>query len=96
MVYFNSEEGHHVQIGIVSGGTCQSKTEPSIFSRVEDRQTLDFIRQQFWQHVPPSSVEAIEKLRSENKVLNVKYDNLEDKVLGMISKMVILQNDLSK
>ena len=90
LVFFNSEEGHYVQVGIVSGGTCQSNTDPAIFARIEDHQTLEFIRKQFWDHIPPTSVQAIEKLMTENKVLSRRLDDLQGNVLKMMSVMVII------
>ena len=88
LVIFDSEDGHYVQIGIVSGGICQSWTDPSIFARIEDHQTLEFIRKQSWDHIPPNSVKAIKKLMVENKDLTRKYTNLEDKVMEIFTKMV--------
>ena len=88
LVYFDSEEGRYVQVGIVSGGTCQSKSDPSIFARVEDHQTLEFIRKQFWDHIPPSSVKAIDKLMTENKVQSRSLHDLQEKVMDIISTVV--------
>ena len=88
LVYFNSQEGHYTQVGIVSGGTCQSKSDPAIFARIEDHQTLEFIRKQFWDHIPPTSVQAIEKVMAENKVLSRRQDEFEEKFLTIIAEMV--------
>ena len=96
LVFFNSEEGHYVQVGIASGGTCQSKSDPSIFARIEDGETLDFIRQQFGDHIPPTSVQAIEKLiiKSYDELkerflkLEKKVSDLTDKNTALISKIV--------
>ena len=93
LVFFNSEERHYVQVGIVSGGTCQSKSDPAIFARIEDHQTLAFIRKQFWNHIPPTGVKAIEKLMSENKALTRRCADLEEKNKGLESKIVLLENN---
>ena len=87
LVFFNSEERHYVQVGIVSGGTCQSKSDPAIFARIEDHQTLEFIRKQFWDHIPPTGVQAIEKLMSENKSINRNYDELKERFLKLEEKV---------
>ena len=92
LVIFDSEEGHYVQVGIVSGGTCQSWTDPSIIARIEDHQTLEFIRKQSWDHIPPNSVKAIEKLMAENKDFTRKYTDLDEKVTEVISLMVRQNN----
>ena len=34
---------HHVQIGVVSGGTCHKIEQPSIYVRLEDYSVLNFI-----------------------------------------------------
>ena len=87
LVFFNSEEGHYVQVGIVSGGTCQSKTDPAIFARIEDGKTLDFIRQQFWDHIPPTGIQAIEKLMAENDELKERFLKLEEKVTNLVNEV---------
>ena len=87
LVFFNSVERRYVQVGIVSGGTCQSKTDPAIFAHIEDHQTLEFIKKQFLKHIPPTSVKAIEKLLTENKVLSRKLDDLQENVLKIMSLM---------
>ena len=46
LVFFDSIDLHYVQVGIVSGGSCQSFTDPAIFARIEDSKTLDFISKQ--------------------------------------------------
>ena len=46
LVVFNSREMRYTQVGIVSGGSCQSFTKPAIFARIEDNKTLDFINKQ--------------------------------------------------
>ena len=51
LVKFDSVEGNYVQVGIVSGGTCQSENEPAIFARIEDYQTFEFINGDFWNHI---------------------------------------------
>ena len=56
LVVFDSEEKYYLQVGIVSGGICQSFTHPPIFTRIEDHQTLEFINKQMWNHFAPSSV----------------------------------------
>ena len=50
LVEFNSEEEHYVQVGIVSGGACQSENEPAVFARIEDDNIFQFIRREFWNH----------------------------------------------
>ena len=79
LVFFDSQKEHYVQVGVVSGGTCQSFTDPAIFARVEDHDTLEFITKQFWNNIPATSAKAIEKLLSENEDLKVKINNLEKK-----------------
>ena len=37
----------YTQVGIVSGGSCQSFTDPAIFARIEDSKTFEFIMKQF-------------------------------------------------
>ena len=46
LVVFNSREMRYTQVGIVSGGSCQSFTKPAIFVRIEDNKTVDFINKQ--------------------------------------------------
>ena len=84
LVFFNSEEGHYIQVGIVSGGTCQSKTNPGIFARIEDLQTLEFIWKQCWDHMPSTSNIAIDKLMTENKVLSKRLDELQENLVCTI------------
>ena len=50
LVEFNSEEEYYVQVGIVTGGACQSEREPSVFARIEDNHNFEFITKQFWDH----------------------------------------------
>ena len=35
----------YFQVGIVSGGSCGSMPDPSVFVRVEDKGVLDFIKE---------------------------------------------------
>ena len=93
LVFFNSEERHYVQVGIVSGGTCQSKSDPAIFARIEDHQTLEFIREQFWKHILPTGVQAIEKIMSENKALARRCADLEEKNDRLESKVDLLEKE---
>ena len=36
LVIFDSHKEQHIQVGVVSGGRCQSYNDPSIFARIED------------------------------------------------------------
>ena len=56
LVEFNSEEEYYVQVGIVSGGACQSENEPAVFARIEDDHNFEFITKQFWDHISPTNV----------------------------------------
>ena len=47
MVVFDSRTMSYTQVGIVSGGSCQSFTDPAIFARIEDPKTFEFIMKQF-------------------------------------------------
>ena len=87
MVYFDLLKEHYIQVGIVSGGTCQSLSDPSIFARLEDHDTLEFITKQFWDNIPTTSEKAIEKLFAENKELKA---NMEE----MIHKNDLMYNSL--
>ena len=91
LVIFNSREMHYVQVGIVSGGSCQSFTDPAIFARIEDRQTLEFITKQFWDHIPPTGVKAIERLMAENKVFARDINDLKEKVKKLSIENVELE-----
>ena len=82
LVIFDSHKEQHMQVGVVSGGRCQSYNDPSIFARIEDHQTLEFIRKQFWEHIAPTSVQAIEKLMTENKVLRRRLDDLQENLVS--------------
>ena len=44
MVFFNSGQQIHVQLGVVMGGVCQSKNIPGAFVRLEDQSIWDFIQ----------------------------------------------------
>ena len=81
LVFFDSQLEHYVQVGVVSGGTCQSFTDPAIFARVEDHDTFEFITKQLWDNIPATSAKAIEKLLNENEDLKVKINNLEKMIL---------------
>ena len=87
LVIFNSREMHYVQVGIVSGGSCQSFTDPAIFARIEDRQTLEFITKQFWDHIPPTGVKAIERLMVENKVFARDITDLKEKMKRLSTEL---------
>ena len=78
LVFFDSQKEHYVQVGVVSGGTCQSLSDPSIFARVEDYDTLEFITKQFWDNIPPTCSKAIEKLMIENDRLEEEISNMKD------------------
>ena len=56
LVEFNSEEEYYVQVGIVSGGACQSESEPAVFARIEDNNNFEFITKKFWDHISPTNV----------------------------------------
>ena len=43
LVEFNSKEEYYVQVGIVAGGSCNSSTDPTILSRIEDHNIFNFI-----------------------------------------------------
>ena len=43
LVIFNSRDRQYFQVGIVSGGSCGSMTDPSVFVRLENREVLEFI-----------------------------------------------------
>ena len=88
LVVFSSREGKYVQVGIVSGGTCQSLTDPAIFARVEDEDTFRFIEKQIEEHKASTEIKDMEKLIAENLMLTRKCTQLEDKVSEMMSKMV--------
>ena len=44
LVFFNSGQQIHVQLGVVTGGVCQSKNVPGAFVRLEDQSIWDFIQ----------------------------------------------------
>ena len=96
MVFFDSHEEHYIQVGIVSGGTCQSLTDPSIFSRIEDRDILEFIKKQFWDNISTSSSKAIEKLMAENKELIMENEARKDEIDEIKAKNVKLENMILK
>ena len=56
LVEFNSEEEYYVQVGIVTGGACQSESEPAVFARIEDNNNFEFITKKFWDHISPTNV----------------------------------------
>ena len=87
MVYFDPLKEHYIQVGIVSDGTCQSSFDLSIFVRLEDHDTHEFITKQFWDNVPTSSTKTIEKLFAENKELRGKMEE-------MIRKNDLMYNSL--
>ena len=80
LVIFDSQKEQHLLVGVVSGGTCQSYDNPSIFARVEDHEILEFIMKQTWDNIPPTGRKAIEKLMLE--IQDVKNENgeLENKI----------------
>ena len=80
LVFFDSQKEHYVQVGVVSGGTCQSFTDPAIFARVEDHDTLEFITKQFWDNIPTTSAKAIEKLMKENRDRKDEIDDLKEEI----------------
>ena len=95
LVFFDSQKEHYVQVGVVSGGTCQSLSDPSIFARVEDHSTLEFIRKQFWNNIPSTSVKAIEKLRVENTKLTKENEMRKEEIAELKSKMTNENKKLS-
>ena len=96
LVFFDSQKEHYVQVGVVSGGTCQSYSDPTIFARVEDHDTLEFIRKQFWDNIPATSAKAIEKLLNENEDLKEKINNLEKMILQINQKDEERKNENEK
>ena len=44
LVVFDSETGLHSQVGIVSGGSCGNTQLPSVFTRIENPDVLQFIK----------------------------------------------------
>ena len=95
MVFFDSHEEHYIQVGIVSGGTCQSLTDPSIFSRIEDRDILEFIKKQFWDNISATSAKAIEKLMVQNKELIMENEarKAENEATNVKLEKIILKSD---
>ena len=89
LVIFDSHKEQHIQVGIVSGGRCQSYNDPSIFARIEDHEILEFIMKQTWDNIPPTGKKAIEKLMIEN--IKLKRDIQE-----VIDKNIELENGLVK
>ena len=87
MVFFDSQKEHYIQVGVVSGGTCQSFTDPAIFARVEDHDTLEFITKQFWENIPTTSAKAIEKLLKENEERKNENEKLKARITKLESRM---------
>ena len=58
LVEFNSEEEYYVQVGIVTGGACQSESEPAVFARIEDNLNFEFITKEFWDHMSPTAAKS--------------------------------------
>ena len=48
---------------------------------------MDFIRQQFWDHIPPTGIQAIEKLMAENDELKERFLKLEEKVTNLVNEV---------
>ena len=88
MVFFDSHEEHYIQVGIVSGGTCQSLTDPSIFARIEDSEILEFIKKQFWDNISTSSAKAIEKLMAQNMELIMENEARKDEIEALKARNV--------
>ena len=44
LVIFKSGEQRHVQLGVISGGVCQSTKLPGVFARLADQSIWDFIQ----------------------------------------------------
>ena len=80
----------------MSGGTCQSFSDPSIFARVEDHETLQFITKQFWNNIPPTSVMAIEKLTVENEHLKKENEEIKKEILEVQNKINEMQKKLAE
>lgn len=76
---FDSHKEQHMQVGVVSGGRCQSYNDPSIFARIEDHEILEFILKQTWDNIPPTGRKAIEKLMAENKKLTQEIEEVKNK-----------------
>ena len=98
LVTFDSITGQYTQVGIVSGGSCASYTNPGIFARLEHQTILKFIQDNAWDNMPISSTKIIEKLLKQNEVLKTKLERLEklESKIDEIAKTVrkpLLQND---
>ena len=85
LVTFDSTTRQYTQVGVVSGGTCASYSDPGIFARLEHHAILKFIQDNIWTNMPLSNVKIIEKLLLKNedlenelKDLKTKLNNLEE------------------
>ena len=96
LVIFDSHKEQHIQVGVVSGGRCQSYNDPSIFARIEDHEILEFIMKQTWDNIPPTGRKAIEKLMQENKILKNDIQVVIDKNTELENDLVNLKNEVSK
>ena len=45
LVIYNSVKEQYTQVGVVTGGSCNSYTKASIYARLEDEHILKFIYQ---------------------------------------------------
>lgn len=77
LVTFDSITGQYTQVGIVSGGSCASYTNPGIFARLEHQTILKFIQDNAWDNMPISSTKIIEKLLEQNEVLTRQVEELK-------------------
>ena len=87
LVTFDSVTGQYTQVGVVSGGSCASYTDPGIFARLEHHSILKFIQDNAWDNMPTSSVKIIEKLVVETKSLRKELEELRLKNSDMSSKL---------
>ena len=92
LVIFDSHKEQHIQVGVVSGGRCQSYNDPSIFARIEDHEILEFIMKQTWDNIPPTGRKAIEKLIADNNYLKSQIQKVEDKNIEL--ENIIKQNGI--
>ena len=78
----------YTQVGIVSGGSCASYTNPGIFARLEHQTILKFIQDNVWDNMPVSNVKIIEKLLKEIEELKKRNLKLEEKIEKISNKEV--------
>lgn len=109
LVTFDSTSRQYTQVGIVSGGTCASYSDPGIFARLEHHAILKFIQDNAWDNMPISNIKIIEKLVKESKAFRneltqlslknlklEKYNKAQENELGMLkNKNVKLENEIT-